>query len=83
MELAQAVDTTIPNTPNVTTALGITPEMIVWSVIIVIAIALIIWAAAKYADRGRYPERSSYQGTKGGRIKRTITEYEEPTDDRV
>lgn len=77
MELAQATNTTIPNTPNVTTALGLTPEMIFWSVLIVIAIALVIWAAAKYTERGRYPQTGNYQGTKGGRIKRTITEYEE------
>lgn len=83
MELAQAVDNTIPNTPNVTTALGITPEMIFWSVLIVVAIALVVWAAARYAERNRYTERGTIQGAKGGRIKRTITEYEEPVDDRV
>ena len=85
MELAQAVDNTVPNTPNVTTALGITPEMIFWSVLIVVAIALVVWAAARYADRNRYTNNNtgSYQGTKGGRIKRTITEYEEPVDERI
>lgn len=81
MELAQ-VNNTAPTTDNITAAFGVTPEMILWSVVIVLAIALVIWAAARYGERNRTTDGRSYQGAKGGRIKRTITEYED-VDDRV
>lgn len=76
MELAQAVDV-MPESQSTTATLGITPEMLIVSLIVVVAIALLIWAIARYSERNTYRDRGTYQGVKGGKVKRTITEYED------
>jgi hypothetical protein len=80
MELAQAIDV-VPESQSTVSTLGITPEMLILSLIVVIAIALLIWVAARYSERNRYNDRATYQGVKGGKVKRTITEYED--DDSI
>lgn len=55
-------------------AFGITATQIFWGVIVVAALILAFWAL------GRRDRMTTYRGTKGGRIKRTITEYEGKED---
>ena len=76
MELAQAVGA-IPDTNSLTTALGITPTELFWAAIIVAVMVIGFWAIVKYNSTDRYSGTSGLAGSKGGRIKRTITEYEE------
>lgn len=78
MELTQAVDA-IPDTNTVSTAFGLTPTMIFWGIIAIVAIALFIWAAIKYSETKKLGTGESFQGAKGGKVKRTVTEYEEET----
>lgn len=72
MELAQSIDTTNPSTISSSLGLGLTE--LLWIALIAAAVILLFWAFSK--DR-----RSTSAGIKGGKVKRTITEYEDIDDD--
>lgn len=72
MELAQAVNT---NDRGVfISAFGLTYAQLFWGLLAIVAIIFALWVLNRYANRtGEY----GFRGTKGGKVKRTITEYEE------
>jgi hypothetical protein len=84
MELAQAVNT-IPESNSLTTTLGITPTEVFWAAIIVSVMVLGFWAIVKYNSSGKYSDTSGLIGTKGGRVKKTVTteEYIDENPERV
>ncbi len=82
MKLAQSVNT-IPQTDSISTALGITPTEFFWAVVIIAVMVLGFWAIVKYNNSDRYNNISGLIGTKGGRVKKTVTEYEEIADETI
>jgi hypothetical protein len=75
MELAQAANA-IPDSNSITTALGITPTELFWAVVIVAVMVIGFWAIVKYNSSDRYTGTTGLAGTKGGRVKRTVTTEE-------
>jgi hypothetical protein len=75
MELAQA--NAIPESDSITTALGITPTELSWAVIIVALMVIGFWAIVKYNDSDRFSGTNGLVGSKGGKVKKTVTEHEE------
>lgn len=68
------------DTNSLTTALGITPTELLAAVAIVALMVIGFWAIVKYNSSDRVA-RPRLIGSKGGRVKKTIIEYNGDPDD--
>lgn len=82
MELAQAANA-IPSSNSLSTALGITPNEALAAILVMAIIAIGFWAIVKYNDSGSFRNTNGLVGSKGGRVKRVVTEYEDVEPEKI